>query len=55
MHLPRIQPYRDARRELAQREADERADREAKEALHRRMADYWIAGGWPLDADDDDA
>ena len=37
------------RRERAQREADERADREAKEALHRRMADYWMATGWPTD------
>ena len=43
------------RREKAQRAADEQAEREAKEALHRGMADYWMACGWPLDADDDDA
>ena len=43
------------RREKAQREADELAERKAKEALHRGMADYWMACGWPLDADDDDA
>lgn len=39
------------RREQAQREADAQLEREAKERLHRIMADVWVAGGWPLDAD----
>lgn len=39
------------RREVAQRKADALADREAKERLHRQMADYWMAAGWPLQDD----
>ena len=39
------------RREHAQREADAQAEREAKERLHRIMADYWMATGWPLEDD----
>ena len=40
------------RRERAQRKADDLAERQAKELLHRQMVAVWVAGGWPLDADD---